>query len=102
MYIYIYTFTFRSFNFLYKNAFFFFATNVNTAFFGIRLLQKNYFNLKKIFVPRLSKMATNQTECSRLKQMSVIRHITINHNFFKKLHLCFLLPNSFDKIHLIY
>ena len=37
----------------------------------------NYFNLAKIFVLRLFKMAANQTECFTLEQRSVIKFLLV-------------------------
>ena len=36
---------------------------------------KNYFNITKIFLLRLFKNMSNQTECSRLEQRSVIKFL---------------------------
>ena len=36
---------------------------------------KNYFNLAKIFVLRLFKIVTNQTQCTRLEQRSIIKFL---------------------------
>ena len=59
-----------------QNNFFFrpFGIKVNSALFGIAL-EKNYSNLTKIFVLRLFKMVTNQTECSGLEQKSVSKFL---------------------------
>ena len=40
-------------------------------------MEKNYFNSTKIFVLRLFKMVTNQTECSRLQQCSVMHFFVV-------------------------
>ena len=58
--------------------------NVNTALFGIDLY-KNCFILAKIFVLRLFKMESNQTDNSRLEQRYVIKFMvaeTANHTKF--------------------
>ena len=55
----------------------FFCINEKFVFFGIVLSQELFFNLTKIFVSRLFKMAANQTDCCWLEQRSVIKFLVV-------------------------
>ncbi len=53
-----------------------FFRNVNPAIFRIGLY-KNYSNLREAFILRLFKMLTNQTECCKFEQKSVIKSLVV-------------------------